>query len=198
MSASRDLRVLSAAARALKRRNGRPALPALLFFTDPARTPDPLASAQKLPPGAAVVYRHFGAADRLAMAKRLLRVCRRRRLKLLIGADWGLAARIGADGVHLPERHASQAFRLSRAHRAWLITVAAHHALYASPGADAAVLAPIFPSASPSAQNPFGARRANAMARRSPMPVYALGGVSERNAARLSSFAGLAAVEALA
>ncbi len=190
--------MLSAAARALKRRNGRPALPALLFFTDPARTPDPLASAQKLPPGAAVVYRHFGAVGRLAMAKRLLRACRQRRLKLLIGADWGLAARIGADGVHLPERRCGQAFRLRSAHRNWLITVAAHGHLYAAPGADAAVLAPIYPSASPSAQNLLGSRRANAMARRASVPIYALGGVNACNAARLSSFAGLAAVEALA
>jgi thiamine-phosphate pyrophosphorylase len=198
MSASRDLRVLSAAARALKRRNSRPALPALLFFTDPTRTPDSLASAQKLPPDAAIVYRHFGAAGRLAMARRLLRACRRRRLKLLIGADWGLAARIGADGVHLPERLGGQAFQLRRAHRNWLITVAAHRSLYAAPSADATVLAAVYPSASPSAQSPLGARRANAMARRSSMPVYALGGVNAGNAARLSSFAGLAAVEALA
>lgn len=192
------MRVLSAAARALKRRNGRPALPALLFFTDPARTPDPLASAQKLPPGAAIIYRHFGAADRLTMARRLLRVCRRRRLKLLIGADWGLAARIGADGVHLPERRSGQAFPLRRAHRNWLITVAAHRRVYAAPGADAAILAAIYPSASPSAQTPLGARRANAIAGRTSMPVYALGGVNARNAARLPSFAGLAAVGALA
>jgi len=41
-------------------------LPALLFFTDPARTPDPAADAANLPKGAAVVYRAFGAPERPA------------------------------------------------------------------------------------------------------------------------------------
>jgi thiamine-phosphate pyrophosphorylase len=198
MGASKDLRLLSAVARALKRRNGRPSLPALLFFTDPQRTPDPLAVAQRLPAGAAIVYRHFGAPSRAAMAKALLGLCRRRRLKLLIGADWGLAAQIGADGVHLPERFGAHAPRLRRNHPRWLITIAAHGRIRPSRGADAAVLAPIFPSASPSAKRPLGARTANAIARVAGLPVYGLGGVNARNAARLHSFAGLAAVKALA
>lgn len=190
--------MLSAAARALKRRNGRPALPALLFFTDPARTPDPIGSAHKLPAGAAVVYRHFGAPDRLKTARGLLRACRRRRLKLLIGADWALAARIGADGVHLPERQARRALSLRKTHPFWLITVTMHRRVWASPDADAAILAPVYPSASPSARHPLGARRANAVAQRAGVPIYALGGVKARNVSRLWSFAGLAAVEALA
>jgi thiamine-phosphate pyrophosphorylase len=198
MGASRDLRLLSAVARGLKRRNGRPALPALLFFTDPQRTPDPLAVARRLPAGAAIVYRHFGAPERRRMAEALLRICRRRRLKLLIGADWALAVRIGADGVHLPQNLGNNASRLREAHPRWLITVAAHRAVRGLPGADAAVLAPIFPSTSPSAKHPLGARVANALAQRAPLPAYGLGGVNARNGARLHSFAGLAAVKSLA
>ncbi|MEJ0022761.1 MAG: thiamine phosphate synthase [Alphaproteobacteria bacterium] len=198
MGASQDLRLLSAVARTLKRRNGRPALPALLFFTDPQRTPNPLAVAQRLPSGAAVVYRHFGAPERKATAQALLLICRRRKLKLLIGADWSLAGRIGADGVHLPERLARFAQRLRRTHPQWLITVAAHRRLRPVVGADAAVLAPIFPSTSPSAKQPLGARTANGLARRASLPIYGLGGVNARNCARLYSFAGLAAVKSLA
>jgi thiamine-phosphate pyrophosphorylase len=197
MGASKDLRLLSAVARALKRRNGRPALPALLFFTDPQRTPDPLAIARRLPAGAAIVYRHFGAPARRTMAEALLRICRRRRLKLLIGADWALAERISADGVHLPQRLAGNAARLRKAHPRWLITVAAHRRVRPCRGADAVVLAPIFPSTSPSAKHPLGARAANAMARRAGLPVYGLGGVNARNGPRLHSFAGLAAVKSL-
>jgi thiamine-phosphate pyrophosphorylase len=194
---ARDLRVLGAAARTLNRRNGTPALPPLLLFTDPKRTPDPCAAASRLPLGSGVVYRHFGAPDRLATARALHRLCRRRRLKLLIGADWALAKRVGADGVHLPERLAGTAYQLRRAHRAWLVTAAAHGATIKHPGLDALVLAPVLPSASPSAGRALGARQANAIALRTGLPCYALGGVNADTASRLTGFAGLAGIEGL-
>ena len=98
-------------------------LPRLWFFTDPERTPDPAAIAATLPRGAAVVYRHFGAADREAVARVLRQL---RGLVVLIGADAALAARVGADGVHLPERLAHQAGALKRSRPGWIVTVAAH------------------------------------------------------------------------
>ena len=41
-------------------------LPRLFFFTDPIRTPDPARILTRLPRGAGVVYRAFGAADAVA------------------------------------------------------------------------------------------------------------------------------------
>ncbi|MBS0360319.1 MAG: thiamine phosphate synthase, partial [Proteobacteria bacterium] len=96
-------------------RKGR-SLPNLLFFTDPARTPDPEAIAERLPRGAGVVFRAFGAADAEARGRRLAEIARRRGLVLLVGADAALAGRIGADGVHLPERLATRTRRLKAAH----------------------------------------------------------------------------------
>src|ERR1700722_10785832 len=80
------------------------ATPHLWFLTDPARTPDPAKAILGLPRGTVVVYRAFGAPDRLAVARALRQVTRERGLKLLIGLDWRLAAAVGADGVHLPQR----------------------------------------------------------------------------------------------
>jgi thiamine-phosphate pyrophosphorylase len=185
-------------ARTLNRRAGRPALPPLLFFTDPKRTPTLAGAIMRLPPGSAVIYRHFGASDRLAVARALRTLCRRRRVLLLIGADVGLAGRVGADGVHLPERMGGRAAAARGLHRSWVITVAAHKRARPVSGADALVLAPVLPSASPSALRPLGLRAANAIASRAGAPVYALGGVSTKTAARLRGFAGLAAVEGLA
>ena len=54
----------------------RKALPALLFFTDPVRTPEPEAIAAQLPPGSAIVYRHFGFPDAEARALRLNAIAR--------------------------------------------------------------------------------------------------------------------------
>lgn len=178
-------------------------LPALFFFTDPTRIPDPLAIARRLPPGTVVVYRHFGETGRLHRARALARVAAERRLILLIGADAGLARRVSAAGVHLPERDAWRAAALKHLRPDWLVTVAAHSpgALRRARHADAAILSPVLPSASASAAGrSLGLYRAGAWARAAPVPVIALGGIRIEHANNLarSGFAGLAAVDLFA
>ena len=193
--------VLAAVAGRLNRQAGAGALPALWLFTDPQRLPDPYAAAALLPPGAAVVYRHFGARDRDDKARALAELCRRRGLKLLIGSDPDLARAVGADGVHWPERLVKRRARIFR-----LETGAAHGreglAKAAKAGLDACVLGPVFVSRSASAgplAPPWGPLRAGALARAAGLPVIALGGVKAQNAARLigRGFAGLAAIDGL-
>ncbi|MEO8113713.1 MAG: thiamine phosphate synthase [Phenylobacterium sp.] len=182
---------------------GRKALPPLLFFTDPGRTPDPAAVARRLPAGSAVVFRAFGASDAEARAAELLRIARAGGLKLLIGADHRLAARIGAHGVHLPERLAHRARPLKTAHPGWIVTAAAHSLSAArralACGPDAVVVSTAFASRSPSAGRPLGPVRMAALARAAGGPVYALGGITNKTARRLkdAGLVGLAAVEGL-
>jgi thiamine-phosphate pyrophosphorylase len=189
--------------RARAARGGAP-IPSLWFFTDPARTPDPEAVARRLPAGSAVVYRAFGAQDARAVADRLRRIAREQGLRLLIGADAALAADAGADGVHLPERLMRLAPRLARAHPGWLISAAAHDAAAIRRGGrlglDALVVSAVFPSRSPSAGRAMGPMRLARLVRGSPVPVIALGGVTNKNAPRLlgTGAAGIAAVEGLA
>jgi thiamine-phosphate pyrophosphorylase len=190
---------LERTARLLPARRGlRKALPPLQFFTDPARTPDPVAVARRLPRGSGVVLRTFGAADAEAQARALKAVARTRGLKLLIGQDAVLARRIGADGVHLPERLAHQAGPLRRGRRDWIVTAAAHsrRAVLAA-DADAVVVSPAFLSRSPSAGTPLGPLRLARLARG--RAAYALGGVDNKTARRLidAGLIGLAAVEGL-
>ncbi|MBS0334032.1 MAG: thiamine phosphate synthase [Proteobacteria bacterium] len=183
-------------------RKGRRALPALLFFTDPARTPDPEAIAERLPRGAGVVYRAFGAADAEALGRRLAKIARRRGLMLLVGADAALADRLGADGVHLPERLAHRARRLKASNPGWIVTAAAHSPRAArravSDGADAVVVSAVFPSRSASAGAPIGPVRLALLVPRAGGPVYALGGVDNKKARLLkdTGAVGLAAVDA--
>lgn len=182
----------------LKRRaGGRKALPGLLVFTDPARTPDPVALAQAMPRGAGLVYRAFGAKDAEDVARKLKAVARTRGLILLIGADARLAARVGADGVHLPERMAWRAPALRR--DGWLVTAAAHSVRAARvSGVDAMVVSAVFPSNSASAGKPMGPVRLAMMVRAAGRPVYALGGVTNKTARRLlpTGVVGIAGVEA--
>jgi thiamine-phosphate pyrophosphorylase len=182
---------------------GKP-LPNLLFFTDPDRTPDPERIAERLPPGAAVVFRAFGASDAKAHGSRLREITRRRGLLLLVGADEDLAAEIEADGLHLPERLATELPAIRTRHADWLITLAAHDADAAARGlavgADALVVSPIFPSASPSAGAPLGVDGLKRIVSTVETPIYALGGVRAATVEQLlgSGIVGIAAVEALA
>jgi thiamine-phosphate pyrophosphorylase len=178
-------------------------LPHLWFLTDPLRTPDPVLAIGDLPSGAAVIYRAFGAADRLRTARALRKLTRERGLTLLIGADWRLAAAVGADGVHLPQRlmRLAPGLRLRRPN--WTITAAAHDAAAVLAGGrwglDALFVSVVFPSRSPSAGRALGPVRFVALVNLSRPPVIALGGVNGVTAIRLrgSRAAGLAGVEAL-
>jgi thiamine-phosphate pyrophosphorylase len=178
----------------------RKAPPALLFFTDPARTPDPEAIARRLPRGSGIVFRTFGAADAEARARRLQAIARTRGLLLLIGQDAALAQRIGADGVHLPQRLAHRAGVLKRAQPAWLVTSAAHSLAAARrSAADAVVISVAFPSRSGSAGPALGPVRLAALVRAAGRPAYALGGIDNKTARRLrdAGLVGLAAVDGL-
>lgn len=169
-----------------------------MFFTDPARTTDPEAVAAELPAGSAVVYRHFGEAGAEARALRLKSIARARGLKLLIGQDVALAARIGADGVHLPERLAHRALAVKRAQPRWIVTSAAHSLAAARASrADAVVLSVAFPSNSASAGKALGPTRLAMRVREAERPAYALGGVNKKTARRLldAGLIGLAAVD---
>jgi thiamine-phosphate pyrophosphorylase len=87
---------LIAWARAVKARQGRPALPPLWLFTDGTRLPDPLAAVARLPAGlCGVVLRDDDRPDRAALAARLARLCRQRRLLLVLAGDPRLARRLG-------------------------------------------------------------------------------------------------------
>ena len=174
----------------------------MLFFTDPQRTPNAEAIAERLPPGAGVVFRAFGAPDAEARGRRLAAIARRRGLVLLVGADAALARRIGADGVHLPERLAHQARRLKAARPRRIITAAAHSLRAAraglAAGADAVVISVAFESRSASAGRPLGPIRLGLLARAAGGAAYALGGITQENARRLAGLrlVGLAAVDA--
>ena len=192
---------LAEAAASLKRA-AESALPALVLMTDAARLADPLPAARALPAGSAIILRHYGAPDREALARRLAAVARRRGLLLLVGEDPALARGVGAAGVHLPERAAALA-RAVRWRAAWLVTTAAHSPAAlrkaAAAGADAALLSPVFATASHPGIRPLGPRRFAALAEASPIPVYALGGIDRARARLLrgSGAIGIAAIGGL-
>jgi len=163
--------------------SGHPTLPPLLLVSDEGRLPDPLPAAARLPAGSGIVLRHYGAAG------------------------WRLAAAIGAAGIHLPEgllRSGRLAPLLGWARRRRILVTAACHdraalALARRLGLGAALLSPVFATASHPGAPVLGALRFAAWCRRAGLPVLALGGITAVTARRLagSGAAGLAAVGAL-
>ncbi|MGE5476415.1 MAG: thiamine phosphate synthase [Bacteroidales bacterium] len=180
-------------------------MPALILVTDETRLADPLPALDRLPPGAGVLLRHYSCANRPGLARALARAARRRRVALLVGGgDWRLAAAVGADGVHLPETLARTL--ADPGLRLWLrrghvLSVAAHSraalARAAGLGADAALLSPVFPTASHPGAPTLGATRFALWARAARLPVVALGGVNGRTARALRCAAGCAAIGGL-
>ncbi len=174
-------------------------LPALIMMTDTARLADPLSVVAQLPKGAAIILRHYADDDtpkrrraRENLARSLARSCRARGLVLLVAADMNLALRIGANGLHLPEwQLRASAGPLRRPRPGFIITAACHSAgalaRAAKLGLDAALLAPVFPSASHPGAPTLGALRFSALVHGAMIPVYALGGVNARTARRLGS-----------
>lgn len=175
--------------------------PVLWLFTDTARLPDPLPAARALPAGmAGIVLRHDQHPARAAIGRALATICRQRRLALVVAGDIRLAAVLGA-GLHLRGGRWPGPYR-PRLRRGAMVTSSAHGAaelLCAErSGAGLAILSPAFPTASHPGAPGLGAARWTALARRSRLPVAALGGVGGNTIRRLGHCAGAAAITALA
>lgn len=154
-------------------------------MTDAARLPDPLPAIARLPRGAGVIFRHYGAEGREALGAAVARACRAKGLILLVAEDAGLAHRLRADGVHLPERALGRLRHLKR--QGWIVTAAAHGgaSLRRARGADAVLVSPVFPTPSHPGARVLGQLRFARLVSQARPPVLALGGVNEKTLRRL-------------
>lgn len=152
-------------------------------MTDDARAADWAEAVAALPRGAAVIVRHREARAREALAQRLRPIARARGVKLLVADDAGLAVRVGADGVHVPERKVAAIAGLRARHPRWIITISAH-GLVRNASADAVLLSPVFATASHAGRAGLGVVRFAALSRGR---VYALGGVDAASVQRLAA-----------
>ena len=164
----------------------------LVLMTDD-RDADWVAAARRLPAGSLVVVRARDATRRAVLANQLSFA------RLLIADDPALAADAGV-GLHLPERRMREAAHWRARYPHWIITAAAHSlgVLLHAQHLDAVFLSPVFATTSHSDTKPLTPVRAAMMAAQSPAPVYALGGITARNATLLGpAFNGIAAISSL-
>ncbi|MDE8349402.1 MAG: thiamine phosphate synthase [Acidocella sp.] len=190
-------------ARRVKQRYRNP-YPTLWLFTDLTRLPDPLPSIKALPAGiSGVVFRHDDAPGRLALGLRIARLCKARRIALVVAGDARLAARLQA-GVHLRGGHFAGYSRP----KTGLKTASAHNPpdVIRARRANAAIIfiSPLCATAShPVGQpgsRPLGPCRWRALARNArPAKAYALGGITGKVMKQLAGFScGAASIRALA
>jgi len=192
--------------RATACRAGR-ALPTLWLFTDTVRLPDPCRAAACLPRGrAGVVLRHDDHPERAAVGRALARICRSRRLHLVVAGDVRLAAALRA-GMHLRGGRWPGVLRLGPTRtggrgRPGFVTSSAHGPAdlrrAARNGAALVFLSPVFATASHPGEPTWGAVRWSRLVRSAPVPVGALGGITGRNIRRLGGCRAAAAIGALA
>jgi thiamine-phosphate pyrophosphorylase len=179
-------------------------LPSLVLMTDDERLPDPLAAASALPRGSMVVVRARQTKRRDELSRAVLKIAHRNGFAVLIASDPEMAARLGADGFHLPEARSREATYWRARFPSLMITTAAHSfralMLVRALPIDAVFLSPIFATSSHPERATLTPLRANIIARAMSKPVYALGGIDTRNATLLApdAFAGIAAIGALA
>ena len=98
--------------------------------------------------------------------------------KVLINGDAGLARRVGADGVHLP---AARLAHDGRPDLAWVGASCHDEAevdAVVAAGADLLVLSPVLPTRTHPEAVTLGWERFGVSAARSPVPVFALGGMT--------------------
>jgi thiamine-phosphate pyrophosphorylase len=158
------------------------------MFTDLARLPDPRPAAAQLPIGrAGIVFRHDAVADRATLALDLVRVCKARRLVMVVAGDARLTARFHI-GTHLRGGRWPSVLRPPG-----IVTSSAHSVAElrraARAGADLVFLSPAFPTSSHPGAPGLRPVRWLAVARHAPpgrMAVGALGGVTGANILRLS------------
>ena len=149
-------------------------LPRLWLMTD-ERIGDELFDAiGRLPRGAGIVFRHYSLpkAERRALFDRVRNVARRRGLVLVLAGPASTARLWGADGSHGRERGGAwSGIRTAPAHDLAEIRAAERA------GADLLFLSPVHATRSHPGAAPLGTDRFARLARRSHLPVVALGGL---------------------
>lgn len=160
-------------------------LPALWLLSDERNDAGLARALARLPRGSGFIYRHYHLPD----PARYHRFCALRRIArarghVVILADSALTAREwGADGIYGSPRalypRRAGLFHLATAHGAGELALAARL------GADAALLSPVFPTATHPGGATLGPARFGLLARAAPLPVIALGGMTASRARTL-------------
>lgn len=153
-------------------------LPRLWMMTDERQGDGLFPALERLPEGAGVVFRHYNLTveDRRALFADVRAMTSSRRQLLMLADEAGVAEQWGADGVHGGTGISIPGLLRSTSVHGVIDLEFAERA-----GADLIFVSPVFATRSHTCAISLGKEGLERIARRSPMPVIALGGM---NAAR--------------
>ena len=139
-----------------------------------------------------IVFRHYGAANRASIARRIAEICHRRSLSFAIAGDVELARTLRANLVHNPDEPAPD-LAFSRSIHSLEEAEAAR-----AEGPALVFVSPVYPTRSHPGRKALYRPLAVRIAKAAGVPAIALGGVNSLKAARLQSegFYGWAGIDA--
>lgn len=173
-------------------------LPPMIFITDHNKITNINNVINNLPKNSMVIIRDYNIDNRENYAFSIANICRKCGIKFLVAGDVKLARKIGADGVHLPEYMISEAEKINDMQ---FISVSCHNIdAIKNVGkyrVNAILLSPVFPTTTHPNTNIINLDMFKIMAEDSQIPVYALGGINEKNIKNLVGIkiAGIAGID---
>jgi thiamine-phosphate pyrophosphorylase len=181
-------------------------LPLLIVITDwqiPApKLMESLESVLSLGPEVGLQHRHPGASDRLFFEEggRLAKLCQRLGNPLFVNGRLDMALLLGAH-LHLPARRIDVADVRPHLLPGTWISAAVHDRREAleAVGADLALVSPVFaPGSKPTdLRTPLGPKGFARLAKATPCPAFALGGIGPANAAEVVGASGFSAISSV-
>ena len=181
-------------------------MPSMVYMTDEERAPNPIPTIKKLKPGSGVIFRHYNIKSRFNLGQEIKSLCQKKKLLFIVGGDSELAQILNADGLHLPEymvMRPSLRTRIWRKRSKKIMTASVHceKSLLkcVTLSVDAALVSSVFPTDSHLNQTTLGVLKFQKLAYNSQAPIYALGGINNKNAIQLinSPAIGIAGISAI-
>jgi thiamine monophosphate synthase len=176
------------------KKNNKIKLPNLWLFTDPLKTISPVVLSKSLPKMSGIVIRHYSSRNKDTIIREILNIKKRRILTVLIAGKYQRG--LNADGAHVPQWVNS----VSKTKK--IISISAHSAKDVRKSinvkADLVFISPVFISTSHISNQHLGVIKLGLMAKLFKKPVIALGGINNKNIARLRSLpiSGCAGIDA--
>lgn len=138
----------------------------------------------------AIQYRDKQPHDAVALAQRLLELCRRHAVPLIINDNADLALRVGADGVHLGKDDAGIELARNKLGESAIIGVSCYDSLERAVAAEArgatyVAFGRFFPSQSKPLASPAHLETLRQAKIRVHIPIVAIGGILPENGAQL-------------
>ena len=153
------------------------------LFTDTIKTPNPIQIAKSLPFKAGIVIRHYESKNKDSIIKNILNIKKRKDLTILIAGKYRRI--LSMDGNHLPQWVNYN----NKEHK--MVSISVHTAKDIRKSinvkADLVFISPVFPSSSHKSKHHLGVIKLGLLARLFKKDVIALGGINNKNIARLRS-----------